>query len=353
MANLFKNMLSAEESLFINPEALDYDYLPKLLPFREDQQFYLANCIKPLFSKRNTSNVLITGAPGIGKTAACKFVLRDLEMETNRIVPLYVNCWKKDTAHKVVLEICNQLGYHWIQNKKTHELFKEIAEQLNKKSAVIILDEIDKLEDEQVIYQLIEDIYRKCLILITNDKEWISTLDKRVYSRLLPKSLEFSPYNAKETEGILKQRLEYAFVPDIWDEEAFNLIVDKAVEAKDIRTGLFLLREAGNMAENKSSRKILNEHAQAAIERLSTFKIRNSKDLTEEENDLLSLIRTHPNLTSTEIYDRYKNTYNKTYRTFHRKLKGLEESGLITISEDNTEKGGKISRLKVEGENPK
>lgn len=346
MTNLFKNMLSADESLFINSEALDYDYLPKLLPYREDQQFYLANCIKPLFSKRNASNVLITGSPGIGKTAACRFVLRDLEMETDKIVPLYVNCWKKDTPHKVVLEICNQLNYRWIQNKKTHQLFKEIADILNKKAAVIVLDEIDKLEDEQVIYQLLEDIYKKTLILITNDKEWISTLDRRVYSRLLPESLEFKPYDAKETEGILKQRIEYAFVPNVWDDEAFDLIVDKAVEAKDVRAGIFLLRETGNIAEGKASKKILKEHAQAAIDRLATFKIRNSKDLTDEANYILSLIKTHPNSTTPEIYEFYKNDYNKSYRTFFRKVKGLEESGLITMIEEHTEKGGKFSRLK-------
>ncbi len=347
MANLFKNMLSADESLFLNSDALDYDYLPKLLPYRDDKQFHLAGCIKPLFKKRNASNVLITGSPGIGKTAACRFVLRDLEMETDAIIPLYVNCWKKDTAHKVVLEICRQLKYTWVHNKKTDELFKVIAEILNKKAAVIVLDEIDKLDDEQVIYQLLEDIYRKCIILITNDKEWIAGLDRRVYSRLLPESLEFGPYNAKETKGILKQRLEYAFVQDVWEDDAFSLVVEKAVDARDIRVGVFLLRESGNIAESKASRKIQREHAAAAIERMASFKVRKSTDLTDEEKHILQMIKTHKDVTSTQLYDLYKNDYNKSYRTFFRKLKGLEDSGLITMAEDRTEKGGKFSRINL------
>ena len=77
--SLFKNMLSSGESLFLNPIALDYDYMPKLMPFRDGQQHHMAECIKPLFQNRNGKNLLITGSPGIGKTLASKKVLKELE----------------------------------------------------------------------------------------------------------------------------------------------------------------------------------------------------------------------------------------------------------------------------------
>ena len=54
---LFKDMLKSDESLFRDEIALDYDFLPKLLPYREKEQFYLANCIKPLLQKRNGKNL--------------------------------------------------------------------------------------------------------------------------------------------------------------------------------------------------------------------------------------------------------------------------------------------------------
>ena len=50
---LFKDMLSGEESLFKNEVALDFNFLPKLLPYREEQQKHMAYCIKPLLSKKN------------------------------------------------------------------------------------------------------------------------------------------------------------------------------------------------------------------------------------------------------------------------------------------------------------
>jgi cell division control protein 6 len=345
--NLFKDMLSADESLFINPDALDYDYLPKLLPYREDQQFYLASCIKPLFQGRTASNILITGKPGIGKTAAAKFVLREMENETDKIVSIYINCWKKDTPHKIVLEICQQIGYKWIQNKKTDELMKSVAELINKKAAVFIFDEVDKLDSEQIIYQLLEDIYKKCIILITNEKDWLVKLDNRVKSRLIPDLIEFHPYNAVETEGIMKQRIDYAFVPNVWQEGVLDILTEKAVVVEDIRVGMFLLRETGQIAENKGSRKILKEHAEEAISKLANFQVLNSKDLTEEDNDIINMIRKNAGESISVMYEVYNKKYDKTYRTFQRKVRGLEDAGLISVTEDHSKKGGKISRLDV------
>jgi cell division control protein 6 len=79
MMSLFKDVLGAGESLFKNEESLDPEWVPKLLPHREMQQKAVANALKPLLQDRNGRNVFIFGAPGIGKTAATRVVLRDLE----------------------------------------------------------------------------------------------------------------------------------------------------------------------------------------------------------------------------------------------------------------------------------
>ena len=76
--SLFKDMLKDSETLFKNSIALDYDYIPKLIPYRENQQHFIANCIKPLFQNRNGRNCIVFGPPGIGKTVALRHVLQDL-----------------------------------------------------------------------------------------------------------------------------------------------------------------------------------------------------------------------------------------------------------------------------------
>ncbi len=205
---LFNNILKDEESLFKDETALDFDWIPSIIKYRENEQQYIATCIKPLFQERNGKNLIITGQPGIGKTAAIRFIFKELEQETDNIIPIYINCWKKDTSHKIALEICNKLNYKFTQNKTTEELIKEITKILNKKAAVFCFDEVDKLDDSSILYSILEDIYRKTIILVTNYKDWLSKLDQRIKSRLTPELLEFKAYNHKETAGILKQRTE-------------------------------------------------------------------------------------------------------------------------------------------------
>ncbi len=350
MADLFGKILSADESLFMNEMALDYEYLPKELPHRENQQHYVADCIKLLLAGRLGKNLLITGSPGIGKTAAIRWVLREMEEKglDEKAKPVYVNCWKKDTAHKILLELCSQLDYKWTLNKNTDELLQQVAAIINKKAAVIVLDEVDKLDSEQIIYQLLEDLNRKSIFLITNDEEWISNIDQRLRSRLTAEVIEFKPYTLAETADIMRQRAKYAFVPDVWADDAFGLLAAKAAEMKDIRIGLFLLREAGNAAEKKASRKIKREHAEAAISHLNSFKAKKQRELGEEEQEVLNLVKQHSGKTGTEIYEFYGKKAGKSYRTFHRKAKVLEEAGLVTIEDHVTESGGRTSILRAE-----
>jgi len=49
-------------------------------------------------------------------------------------------------------------------------------------------------------------------------------------SRLNCELLEFKPYNYEETLGILKQRIEYAFHPNVFNKEAMELIAKKTFE---------------------------------------------------------------------------------------------------------------------------
>lgn len=331
--SLFDNLLKDTESLFLDPIALDYDYQPKLVPYRESHQHFIASCIKPLFQNRNGKNLFIFGTPGVGKTVSMKHVLNEIYQKTSDIIPIYINCWKTDTPHKIALEICKKINYKFTHNKDTSELLKEIAKILNKKSTVMVLDEIDKLQDKSILYFITEELFRKSIFLITNNKDFLIHLDKRINSRLILQNLEFKPYTLDQTFGILKQRTEYAFVPNSIKKEVLELISKKTFELKDIRTGLFLLKEAAELAESESSKLIEKKHAHQAIEKLSHIKIKNSAELEDERRYILNLIKQNPNKTSKELYELYKNKTNKSYRTFLRKLKFLKNQNWIEIKE--------------------
>lgn len=332
MGNLFKDMLSSEESLFKNVDALGFEFVPKLIPFREDQQHYVATCIKPLFQKRDGRHLVIHGPPGVGKTVAVKHVFRDLEEETDEVIPIYINCWEKNTTYKIFEHICQELGYRFTQNKNTAELIKVIEQKTKTKGVVLAFDEIDKAEEYNFLYLLLERLMSKTILLITNFSTWLGDLDTRIRSRLVPGQLEFKAYNDKETREILNQRLEYAFFPGVWDPAALKVIADTTAAYKDLRTGLTMLKEAGVLAETRSSRKIEVDDAKKALDKVAFMTPKSSDKLDDDVQGILELIKKN---SPSKIGDLYK-VYQKeggtaAYRTFQRKIDKLATNKFISV----------------------
>ncbi len=345
---LFKDMLKSDESLFKNSVALDYDYIPKLIKYREGEQQQMASCIKPLFQKRNGRNLFIYGRPGIGKTLACKNVLKELEEQSDEIIPIYINCWQKNTSFKILIKICNLLGYKLTHNKKTDELFNIVKGILNKKSVVFVFDEADKLDDFDFLYSILEEIYRKSIFLINNDSKWLSELEDRIKSRLTPEMLEFRQYNNNEIDGIIRERIKYAFFENIWHEEAIELAIEKTFELGDIRSGLYLLREAGNAAEDRSSRKINLEDVKKAMEKLPEFSSKKTDELEADKKFILEIIKKNSGKKIGEIYKSYQDEGGKAvYKTFQRKITKLEKDNFISTEKIAGGKEGKTTIINI------
>ena len=351
MGDLFKNMLGSGESLFKNDVALDYSFQPKIVPYRENEQRVVAGCIKPLFSEKNGKNVFIFGRPGVGKTVACRHILSELEEETDEIMPIYINCWQRNTTYKIVLEICDIMDFKFVQNKKTEELFRWVKQSLNKKSVVFIFDEADKLEDIDFLYMILEEIYRKTIVVITNYKDWLSDLDERVRSRLMPEVVEFRPYSYDETKVILRQRMEYAFHANVFGNDAFEIIAKKAFEAQDIRNGLYLMKESALIAEAKSSRKILLEHARQALAKADEFTINKSSELATDEQLILELVKDNSGKKIGEFFRMYQEKGGKlTYKSFQRKIDRLEKGKFISVEKTAGGQEGNTTIIKSSSE---
>ncbi len=327
---VWNDMLRDNESVFVDPVALSYDYIPKRVPFREIEQKRVAACIKPLFSRTNGRNILVYGLPGVGKTVAVRHVLNEIEEHTEDILPLYINCWKKNTSYKILLEICGLIGYKFTHNKTTQDLFSVIKEKLNKSSVVFCFDEVDKLEDTDFLYFILEDVYRASIVLITNYRNWLAALDERIKSRLTPEFLEFRPYTDKEISEILKQRLHYAFVPEVWLPDAFSLAVTKTTECEDVRAGLYLLKEAGLCAEEASSKKITLDHVQNAVAKMQEFTIKQTQELEDDAKFILSLIKEHSGERIGELFTVYQQKGGlRVYKSFQRKIQALADAGFL------------------------
>jgi cell division control protein 6 len=338
----YDDLLKHTETLFKNEYALDYGFVPKAVPFREGQQRYLASCIKPLLNDHNGRNALVHGPPGVGKTAALKHLARELD-ESNefadKLYLIYVNCWHKNTTYKVVLELCDAVGYAFVQNKNTEDLFKIVSQIINKKAAIFVFDEIDKAEDTDFLYILSEMIFKKSIFLVTNYKAWLLELDDRIRSRLLLETVEFPEYTQTEMEGIYRERVGYAFHPGIVDDAILRTIAHKAAELKDIRIGLFLLRESGMIAEERGSKTIKAEHVERAIQKINQFTIKNTEELDEESKSILRIVKENSGQKIGDLFKTYEKTGGKcSYKTFQRKIAKLDEGKFISL--ERTYAGG-------------
>jgi cell division control protein 6 len=337
---VFDDVLQADQTLIKNENALDFEFVPKILPHREGEQRVVANSIKPLLQDRKGRNALLHGVPGIGKTAATKHVLRELEERTDDIYTIYINCWQNNTTYKILKEICDQIGYRFTHNKKTSELYDVVKKYINKASAVFIFDEVDKAEDYDFLYFILEDIVQKSVIMITNEDDFLAGMDSRIRSRMTPEVVYFDAYSLEETRDILKSRIEYAFYEDVWEDPALNKVIQRTQEAGDIRPGIFLLREAAIEAENRSSKVIELDDVETAIEKMDKFTINDQDELDPESQMILNIVEEHSGDKIGDLYDKYKEQGGTSvYKTFQRKIKKLDEGKFIS-TEKQTGEGG-------------
>ena len=251
-------------------------------------------------------------------------------------MPIYVNCWQRNTTYKIIIDMCEQIGYRLTHNKNSEELFAILKRYFNKSGNVFVFDEIDKVEDFDFLYYIIEEIYKKAIILITNYKEWLIKLDERIRSRLTLQMLKFREYNYEETRGILLQRMSVAFVDDVWEKEAFELVAKKSAELRDIRAGLYLLKQAGELAEAGLKKKISVEHVVKAINLLDNFSIKSSNELNKDESHILNIVKANSGRRIGELFDIYKKEQGKgVYKTFQRRIEKLAKNGFINVEKLN------------------
>ncbi|MBW3011400.1 hypothetical protein KY326_04230, partial [Candidatus Woesearchaeota archaeon] len=132
-------------------------------------------------------------------------------------------------------------------------------------------------------------------------------------------------------------------VPGVWDEEAFKKAVAKTAELEDVRKGLYLLREAGNSAEQKSVKKITVEHVDSAMQKLDSFS--NITGLDGDDEKVLELIKNNSQSKIGDLFKMYQKMGGKaSYRTFQRKIDKLERAKLINVEHT---KGGEQGNTKI------
>lgn len=335
-----EKILMDEESLFSQEEVFTPGYFPEDFLHREAQLEELRIALKPGLRGGKPLNLLLSGGAGSGKTTAVKFMFKEVQEVSGKLIGVYINCEDFSTPYAVLAKIYQGLfGYMPPSTGKPIEEIKDaVFRKLEKeeKSLMVVLDELDRLFLEKCADKVLVDLlkahssygYDKVgVIAIMIEGGQIAFLEEKARSIFNPGRVEFSAYKKKEIYDILEKRVKYGFYDGVVSEKILKEVVKRTFNAGgDIRVGLDLLRKSGLIAEQDASRKIKLEHLERAYGKLDEEK---EKELGEEERKLLEIVKKTENSASGYIYELFRKESGVGIKKYNKLIKLLERKNLV------------------------
>ncbi len=379
----FDKILS-EKSIFRDLSVLSPHYVPKDLPYREQQMHEIMSVIFPALKGQKPRNLIIYGKTGTGKTCTTKRVMEEF-VAAQKAGPAsihYVNCRIYNSRYRILQRILK--GYVPELEKAgfglpfLYEKLVEVAgmgEQL-----IVVLDEVDMVKDlDELVYTLTRsnDEMKKggvSMIGISNKLSFKDSLDPRSKSSLYETEMIFQPYTAEQLQRILEQRAAEGFAAGVVEPSAINLAAAiTSQESGDARYALKLLNKAGEMAQQSGKSKVSDEDVEAArkmverdltVETISTLPemhqlvLYSIASITKQGSRYSRLEGVDGGfLFSGEVYEEYEKSCRmarkrpRSSRWYKEYLNDLETLGLIVTTPSGKGVRGQTTLIKI-GPNP-
>ena len=355
---------------FANRNALLDDYTPDELVGRDDELEEYHAALQPAIDGSQPDNIFLYGKTGVGKTAATRFLLDKLEQAGKEhgvsIHTKVINCDGIDTSYRVAVELINsfrppsdKISDTGHPRSKVYDMMWDTFDELGG-IIILVLDEIDHLQDDSILYQLSRarenrqlESARISLIGISNDLSYREQLSPKVRSSICERSINFKAYDATELREVLQQRESIAFQTGVLEDDVIPLCAAfGAQESGDARKALDLLLKAGDIAQEDDDGTVTSDHVRRGRELLEREQVKQGiLGLNEQEQILLYSLATFEATDSTpvrsrSVYQRYEQFADKagrevlTTRWMHDHLDELEMLGLVTIDKRNEGSSG-------------
>lgn len=366
-------LFTREDPIFVNKELLEINHLPDggRIVGRDAEISKVANAVNPAIFGQSPSNVLIYGKTGTGKSLCAKYVsTRLVETAAEEDVDAeaaYVDCAQDTTETQTVQTIASKLndpeetGVN-IPDKgiSTATYYKRLWTILDDQHdvALIILDEIDKLEDDSILMQLsrageagkIENC-KIGVIGISNKIRYKDRMDERVKSSLCEREFVFPPYDAEQLNDIMEARRD-AFREGVLEDGVISRTAALAArEHGDARKAIDILRYAGEIAQAEEAEVVREDFVDRARDQAETDRfrelIRGSTPHSRYVLQALTILSLdNPNeegFRTTTIYDLYEQICRQEGSealSLRRVRDLLKEHAFLDVTEQTRRSGG-------------
>jgi cell division control protein 6 len=343
------------------------EYIPSNLPFREDQIKLIAEVLSPILRGFPTSNLLLYGKTGTGKTATARFVIQRLSAMAKKQKLTakvgYSNMRLAGTPYRTVLELAHIVGLSLpFTGLSLGEAFQRVLDEIQSSSLFVlfVMDEIDflvKNSGDQLLYDFtrsrshIQNGFIS-LIGISNDLKFKEFLDPRVLSSLSEEEIIFPPYNATQLSAILTERAKQAFKHETVPNSTINLCAALAAsEHGDSRRAVDLLRVSGEVAERSNSTTIQEDHVRLALLKIEQDRTVNTVTSLPIQAKLILLASLKTSKSTGDLYVMYSELCRRsgidilTQRRVSGLINELDLLGLLSTTIVNKGRYGRTKKI--------
>ncbi len=280
MSDLFRDLDS--HSVFKDRSILSFDYVPKELPHRNEDQKKMARMYDQVIKGKVNQNMLVTGPVGCGKTVTTRIFFDqfiDYAKEMNRKVEaVYINCRQAKSENMVLIQTLRHFDKGFPDRGFSNpEMLATLGRKLEQVGChcVVILDEADffiKKAGSDLIYSLTrfhENHPSKDVavsVVLISPKYSLDLLDDAALSTFGRSNVvALEPYDSRQLYDIIVNRVELAFRDGTMDDDTMQIIAEMAASEKgDARLAIELLDNAGTQADEAGQKLVTPDHARAA-----------------------------------------------------------------------------------------
>lgn len=286
-------LFERDTEIYKDRDALREDYQPAELVGRDAELDQYQAALQPVINGEQPNNIFLYGKTGVGKTAGTRYLMSHLKKDAAQyddidLTVVILNCDGLSTSYQIATRLVNEFRDEANQISTTGypraTVYDMLWDELDRcgGTILIVLDEVDHIEDDSILYQLPRARANENLsnakigiIGISNDFSFRDDLSPKVKSSLCEEELQFPAYDAQELIEILRQRASVAFHDGVLEEGVIKLCAAfGAKDAGDARQSLDLLMKAGDIARDEDTDTITDDLVREAREVLERGRIR-------------------------------------------------------------------------------